>query len=95
MEFIPLELKDAWEIRPRVFSDHRGSFITVYSEEEFRKRGLTKHWIAENQSHNLFAGTLRGFHFQAPPAAQTKLVRVASGRAWDVIVDLRLHSPTY
>lgn len=95
VQFISLAVDGGWEVRPEIFRDHRGTFLTTYDEEAFAHQGLNTRWIAENQSFNHQPGTLRGFHFQAPPYAQTKLVRVASGRAWDVIVDLRPTSPTY
>ncbi|MBM3328962.1 MAG: dTDP-4-dehydrorhamnose 3,5-epimerase [Calditrichaeota bacterium] len=95
MQFTPLDIAGAYEIRPRIFRDDRGTFTTVYEASEFVARGLVADWTGDNQSVNYRTGILRGFHFQRPPHAQTKLVRAVTGRAFDVFVDLRTDSPTY
>ncbi|WP_400192906.1 dTDP-4-dehydrorhamnose 3,5-epimerase [Hymenobacter sp. B81] len=83
------------EIFPRVFTDARGSFFESFNAQRFAEQGgIHETWIQDNQSISA-RGVLRGLHFQRPPYAQAKLVRVASGRSLDVLVDLRRDSPTY
>ena len=82
------------EIIPRVFLDDRGFFFESYNEELFKKLGLPTNFVQDNQSFSK-KGTLRGLHYQNPPFAQTKLVRVLEGEIIDVAVDLRKDSPTY
>lgn len=69
--------------------------MRTYDESIFAERGLSRSWVQENSSLSREVGTIRGLHFQHPPHAETKLVRAASGRVLDVIVDLRPSSPTY
>jgi dTDP-4-dehydrorhamnose 3,5-epimerase len=75
-------------------ADERGSFARTFCEREFVAHGLPSRFPQCNLSHNRLAGTLRGMHFQAPPTAESKLVRCVSGAIFDVIVDLRSGSPT-
>ena len=95
MEFRPLGLEGAWEVRPSPRVDPRGYFVRTYDADLFRERGLHADWVQENQSRSARAGTIRGLHFQRPPYAETKLVRVVRGEIFDVIVDLRRDSGTY
>ena len=81
-------------IQPRVFGDIRGYFFESYNQESFQKAGISEIFVQDNQSFSI-AGTLRGLHFQKNPHAQGKLVRVITGRALDVAVDIRTNSPTY
>src|SRR5690606_10819832 len=76
-------------------SDERGFFARSYCANEFAEHGLEPAVVQANVSFNHKAGTLRGMHYQVPPAAETKLVRCTSGAIHDVIVDLRPDSPTY
>lgn len=69
--------------------DERGFFARTYCEEEFARRGLNTRWVQCNLSHSDLRGTVRGIHFQAPPEPDAKLVRVAMGRIYAVVVDLR------
>ncbi len=95
MEIIPHPLPGLLEFRPRIFDDPRGAFFESFSARTMEALGLPRHhWVQDNQSSSR-AGTLRGLHFQRPPHAQAKLVRVAQGRAFDVVVDLRHRSPTF
>ena len=95
MEVITHPLPGLLEFRPRIFGDPRGAFFESFSARTMEGLGLPRHhWVQDNQSSSR-AGTLRGLHFQKPPHAQAKLVRVAQGRALDVVVDLRRDSPTY
>jgi dTDP-4-dehydrorhamnose 3,5-epimerase len=80
-------------IQPRVVGDARGFFMETYKRSEFAAAGINDVFVQENHSSSE-GGVLRGLHFQRPPHAQGKLVRVLSGRVFDVAVDLRLDSPT-
>lgn len=94
MEVSELALKGIIELRPRVFEDERGYFFESYNEKAFTDHGIDVQFVQDNQSFSV-AGVVRGLHFQAPPFAQGKLVRVISGRVLDVVVDIRKDSPTY
>ena len=83
------------EIRPARLPDERGFFSEVWSERAFREAGITTGFVQDNHSLSRDAGVLRGLHFQAPPVAQAKLVRVSRGSVFDVAVDIRTGSPTY
>ncbi len=82
------------EIEPMVFGDDRGYFYETYNREKFREIGIPEEFVQDNQSMSA-AGVLRGLHFQNPPYAQGKLVRVIQGKVLDVVVDIRKDSPTY
>jgi len=79
---------------PKVFEDARGYFYESYNLEVFRSQGIPKSFVQDNQSRSSY-GVIRGLHYQAPPFAQSKLVRVLSGRILDVVVDIRKGSPSY
>ncbi len=81
-------------ITPRVFPDPRGFFLESYNAEAWRKAGIETVFVQDNHSKST-RGTLRGLHFQLPPAAQVKVVRVVRGAVWDVAVDIRAGSPTF
>lgn len=81
-------------LTPRVFDDPRGYFFESYSKISFVDAGITDDFVQSNQSLSQ-KGVLRGLHFQAPPHAQSKLVRVIQGAVLDVAVDIRKNSPTY
>ena len=83
------------EIRPARIADDRGFFSEVWSEAAFAGAGVDLHFVQDNHSLSRDAGVLRGLHFQAPPFAQDKLVRVSRGAVFDVAVDIRRASPTY
>ena len=89
------KLQDVKLITPAVFGDNRGFFIESYSDRDFKAAGIDFDFIQDNHSLSTQAGVLRGLHFQRGKAAQTKLIRVATGAVLDVIVDLRKGSPTY
>jgi dTDP-4-dehydrorhamnose 3,5-epimerase len=82
-------------LTPRRFADARGYFVETYNEKTFRAAGITAQFVQDNQSYSARRGTIRGLHFQSPPAAQAKLVRVVHGSVYDVAVDLRVGSPSY
>jgi dTDP-4-dehydrorhamnose 3,5-epimerase len=81
-------------IEPRIFRDSRGYFFESFSEREFTEKVAPVDFVQDNESRSSY-GVLRGLHFQKPPFAQAKLVRVIKGRVLDVAVDLRTGSPTY
>jgi dTDP-4-dehydrorhamnose 3,5-epimerase len=80
---------------PRRFSDARGWFEESWSRAALRARGIDLDFVQDNHSLSVRAGTVRGLHFQRPPHAQAKLVRVLAGAILDVAVDARVGSPTY
>ena len=84
------------EFIPRLFGDPRGVFYETFSARLMHEAGIAAdlNWVQDNQSKSQ-PGVLRGLHFQRPPHAQAKLVRVAQGRVLDVVVDIRRDSPTY
>ncbi len=94
-EFRTLEIPEIVEIVPPKHGDHRGFFSEVYKRAEFAEAGLEIDWVQDNQSFSAPAGTVRGLHFQVPPVAQDKLVRVLRGAIFDVAVDIRRGSPSY
>lgn len=82
------------DIQPRVFGDDRGYFFESFREDTLADRGIAIDFVQDNQSYSV-KGTLRGLHFQKPPFAQAKLVRVITGKVLDVVVDIRPGSPTF
>jgi dTDP-4-dehydrorhamnose 3,5-epimerase len=84
-----------FHISPRRFGDHRGFFAETYSRRVYAKLGVDVAFVQDNHSISAAVGTVRGLHFQAPPAAQAKLVRCGRGAIFDVAVDIRRGSPTY
>lgn len=83
------------ELIPARHGDDRGFFSEVWSVSAARAAGIDVDWVQDNHSWSRERGILRGLHFQSPPAAQAKLVRVSRGRIFDVVVDLRRGSPTF
>lgn len=79
---------------PKVFEDSRGYFFEAYSERSFQEEGISIRFVQDNQSKSSY-GVIRGLHYQLPPFAQTKLIRVLEGKVLDVVVDIRKGSPTY
>lgn len=94
MEVIETGLKGLVIIKPKVFEDERGYFFESYNKITFSNSGLDLDFVQDNQSLSQ-KGVLRGLHFQNPPHAQGKLVRVINGAVLDVAVDIRKNSPTY
>ncbi len=95
MIFTETELPGAFVIDLERREDERGSFARSFCRNEFAAHGLKPEIAQANIAYNRSAGTLRGMHFQYPPAAETKVVRCARGAIVDIIVDLRPESPTY
>lgn len=81
-------------IEPRIFEDARGYFFEAFSERDFAEQVCECHFVQENEAKSSY-GVVRGLHFQLPPHAQSKLVRVIKGRIIDVAVDIRKSSPTF
>jgi dTDP-4-dehydrorhamnose 3,5-epimerase len=94
LEIKPLKLEGTFEITFKRFGDARGYFMETYSKRRFADLGLQTDWIQENQSLSTRLHTIRGLHFQAPPFAQAKLIRVVRGAIFDAFVDLRKNSPS-
>ncbi len=82
-------------VRPKRHGDGRGWFTESWNRQVWDQEGLSFDWCQDNHSFSATVGTLRGLHYQAPPMAQTKLVRCTAGRAMDVAVDVRRGSPTF
>ena len=94
MNIISTPIAGLLVIEPKVFKDHRGYFYESYNATAFKEAGIDAVFVQDNQSLSQ-KGILRGLHFQAPPHAQGKLVRVIKGAVLDVVVDIRKASPTY
>lgn len=94
MKRIATRLDGVWIIEPRIHRDPRGWFVESWSRRAFAEAGMDVDFVQDNHSKSS-RGVLRGLHFQAPPRAQAKLVRCTAGKVWDVVVDLRVSSPTY
>ncbi len=95
MEFKRLAIPDVWLIKPKVFGDDRGFFYESFNGKAFKEAtGLAPQFVQDNHSKSA-RGVLRGLHYQLPPHAQGKLVRVTQGTVFDVAVDIRKSSPTF
>jgi dTDP-4-dehydrorhamnose 3,5-epimerase len=94
MNVIPTTIPDVKIIEPRVFEDSRGYFFESFSQQLFNEKVSDTVFVQDNESRSTY-GVLRGLHFQQPPMAQAKLVRVVEGSVLDVAVDIRPNSPTY
>ena len=94
MNIIETEIKGVYIIEPKVFGDSRGYFFESFSQREFESVIGPVTFVQDNQSKSSY-GVIRGLHFQKPPHAQAKLVRVVKGKVLDVAVDLRKDSPTF
>ena len=94
MEVIKTNIEGVVIIEPKIFKDNRGYFFESFNEKEFKEKVADINFVQDNESKSSY-GVLRGIHFQAPPFAQSKLVRVVKGKVLDVAVDLRKDSPTF
>lgn len=95
MEVIKTEIPGVLIVEPTVYGDERGYFFESFNEREFReKSGFKVHFVQDNESKSCY-GVVRGLHFQRPPHAQSKLVRVVKGEVLDVAVDIRPNSATF
>jgi dTDP-4-dehydrorhamnose 3,5-epimerase len=95
MEVRPTALPEVKVLTPRRFGDARGFFCETWNAERMAELGLALDFVQDNEGLSAARGTLRGLHYQAPPFAQAKLIRVARGAIRDVAVDARRGSPTY
>ena len=95
MLFTETEIQGAYVLDAEQIADERGFFARTWARDEFEAHGLVPDLAQCNLSYNHRKGTVRGMHWQAPPHAETKLVRCAQGALYDVVVDLRPDSPTY
>ena len=95
MKFTETKLKGAFIVEIEKLADNRGFFARSWCQKEFEDIGLTPRVVQANVSYNRKKGTLRGMHYQIAPYQETKLIRCTLGAIYDVIIDLRLGSPTY
>lgn len=95
MEVLSTDFPGLMIVKPKVFADGRGFFMETWNEALFADHGLEYKWMQDNHARSETVGVLRGLHFQLPPSAQAKLVRVSRGKVFDVVVDLRVGSPKY
>ena len=94
MEVVGTNIEGVIIIEPRIFKDDRGYFFESFSQREFEEKVCKTTFVQDNESKSGY-GVLRGLHFQKPPFAQSKLVRVIKGAVLDVAVDIRKGSPTF
>lgn len=94
MEVIQTGIEGVVLLQPRIFGDERGYFFESFSQRDFEKLVCKTVFVQDNESKSCY-GVLRGLHFQKPPYAQSKLVRVVKGKVLDVAVDIRKGSPTF
>jgi dTDP-4-dehydrorhamnose 3,5-epimerase len=95
MQTTPLAIPDVLLIEPKVFGDARGFFFESFNQKAFNEATGTNHQFVQDNHSRSTKGVLRGLHYQLPPHAQGKLVRVVQGAAFDVAVDIRKSSPTF
>ena len=95
MDIVSLDLPEVKILSPRKFGDARGFFSETYNRDAFAAAAFDHVFVQDNHSFSATPGTLRGLHFQLPPYAQDKLVRVTRGAIFDVAVDIRRRSPTF
>ena len=94
MNVIETDIPGVVVIEPHIFKDERGYFFEAFNEREFAEKVRPVHFVQDNESRSV-KGVVRGLHFQKPPYAQSKLVRVVKGEVLDVAVDIRKGSPTF
>ncbi len=95
VEVRPLSIPDVRLIRPRKALDHRGFFSETWNRRDLAAAGIDFSPLQDNHARSVEPGVVRGLHFQSPPHAQAKLIRVLRGRMFDAVVDLRRDSPTF
>ena len=95
MKFTPLAIPDVFLIEPKVFGDARGFFLESFRQDLFNQATGANHMFVQDNHSRSSKGVLRGLHYQLPPHAQGKLVRVVSGAVFDVAVDIRRNSPSF
>ena len=95
MNVKPSELPEVLILTPKRFDDARGFFSETYNERLWQELGIDLRFVQDNHSRSAQPGTVRGLHYQLPPHAQNKLVRVTRGAILDIAVDIRVGSPTF
>lgn len=95
MNFLPTAVEGVLIVEPQLIGDERGFFFRAWCRKEFEEQGLAVDLVQGNMSYNVAKGTMRGLHYQVPPAAEAKLFRCIRGSIFDVVVDMREESPTY
>lgn len=95
MRVTDLDIPDVKLVTPKKFGDHRGFFSEVFNQHVLKDAGIDHEWVQDNHSLSVAPGVVRALHYQLPPMAQAKLVRVVRGRILDVAVDIRRGSPTF
>lgn len=95
MDVIATAIPEVRIVKPRRFGDHRGFFSETYNSKAMAEAGIGATFVQDNHSLSATKGTIRGLHFQIPPFAQDKLIRVVRGSILDVAVDIRRQSPTF
>jgi dTDP-4-dehydrorhamnose 3,5-epimerase len=95
MKVEALDIPDVKLIEMKAFRDNRGTFSESWNRQRFANHGIAADFVQDNHVHSVAAGVVRGLHFQAPPYAQGKLVRVIRGAIQDVAVDIRKTSPSF
>lgn len=94
MKIISTEMEGLYVLEPRVFGDDRGYFMETFRSDLLQEAGIMTRWVQDNEAFSR-KGALRGLHYQLPPMAQSKLVRVVHGEVQDIVVDIRPGSETY
>ena len=95
MIFKERKMKGVFEIQLDSHKDERGFFMRVYDDKMFDEHGLHRRWVQESHSVSKEKGVIRGMHFQLPPYAEAKIIRVTRGKIFDVYLDLRKDSPSF
>lgn len=95
MQVVQTDIVDVKLVRPVRHRDDRGFFSEVFNERALREHGIDAHFVQDNHSYSKSKGVVRGLHFQTPPFAQAKLLRVTAGAIFDVAVDIRWGSPSF
>lgn len=95
MKFMRLDLPEVILLKPKIFRDERGFFSETFNKKAYEEVGVKGEFVQDNHSLSRESCVIRGLHFQTPPFAQDKLVRVTRGSVLDVVVDIRHGSPTY
>jgi dTDP-4-dehydrorhamnose 3,5-epimerase len=95
MNLIESNLSGLYKVQPTPFTDDRGSFARIYCKKDFLSIGFNKEFVQINHSYNIFAGTVRGLHYQIPPFSDAKLIYCIQGSIFDIVVDIRENSSTF
>lgn len=95
VRFIPTPLPGVVVVEPEPVRDHRGSFARMWCEREFEQAGIDGRFVQSSLSTSVRKHTVRGLHYAAQPSHEAKLIRVAAGAIFDVVVDLREDSPAF